>query len=108
LGRTSQKVGATAVVTISCPEETCSATATGTVRVPRLGRTRAKTYRLKARTTRIAKATKVTVRLKLSDRARVAITRALRAGKRIVLKLGVSVADRTGNVRRLTRQVTLK
>jgi len=50
----------------------------------------------------------VTVRLRLSQRARVTIRRALRARKRMVVQLHVRVADDAGNARTLTRQVTLK
>jgi len=108
LGRTSQKLRATVPVTISCPDESCLAAAAGTVRVPRVGRVRAKTYRLKAQTTTIVKGTKVTVRLKLSPQARLAIRRALRARKRVVLALRVRVADGAGNVRPLSRRVRLR
>jgi beta-glucanase (GH16 family) len=108
LGRTSQRLRAIVPVTISCPDEPCLATAAGTVRVPRVGRVAARTYRLEAQTTTVLKGTKATVRLKLSARARVAVGRALRARKRVVLKLRVRVADGAGNARALTRQVRLR
>jgi hypothetical protein len=68
----------------------------------------AKTYSLKAHTTTVVKGTQATVGLKLSTRARAAIRRALRARKRVVLKLRVRVADGAGNARPLTRQVRLR
>jgi hypothetical protein len=105
----SQKLRASVVVvTVSCPHEPCKATARGTIRVPRLRRARAATFKLAARTTTIAKDMRVQVRLKLRRDARAAITRALRAGRRIVLKLNVSVADEAGNIRPRTRQVMLR
>jgi beta-glucanase (GH16 family) len=104
----SQKLRAAVVVTVLCPDEACRATASGTVRVPSLGRSKASTYKPRARTATIAKGAKAAVKLKLSRGARAAIARALRAGKRIVLKLGVRVADNAGNIRPGTRQVTLK
>jgi beta-glucanase (GH16 family) len=107
-GSTSQPVGATVTVTISCPDEACRATTTGSVRVPKLGRARARTYTPKAITREIPRGRKVSVKLKLAGGARAAVTRALRARKRSVAKLVVRVADRTGNSRTLSRHVALK
>jgi hypothetical protein len=107
-GRRSQKVRGASVVTISCPDEACRATATGSVRVPMLGRLRAKTHRTRTMTTAIAKGTRRTLEVKLAGSARAPITQALRAGKRIVLKLSIRVTDSAGNARTLTRQVVLK
>jgi beta-glucanase (GH16 family) len=108
LGGTSQRLRATVPVTISCPDESCLAAAAGTVRVPRVGRARATTYSLRAHATTVVKGTNATVRLKLSAPAQVAIRRALRARRRVVVKLRVRVADGAGNVRPLTRQVRLR
>jgi beta-glucanase (GH16 family) len=107
-GSASQKLGTTVAVTIACPEEDCRATTTATIRVPRHGRARARTYALKAATTTIARSTPATVRLKLSSGARGAMTRALRAGKQVVVALGVRVADGAGNARPLARRVALR
>jgi beta-glucanase (GH16 family) len=104
----TQKLRQSVVVTVTCPDEPCRATATGTVRVPRIAHARAATYRSRTTTPTIAKGRKAAVKLKLSRSARAAITRALRAGKRVVLKLGVRVADKAGNVQPSTRQVTLR
>jgi beta-glucanase (GH16 family) len=107
-GSTSQKVDATVAVTIACPDEACRATTSATVRVPKVGRARARVFRPKAITATIAKGTRATVKLKLSGRARAAIRRALKARRRVVLKLGVRVADSAGNVRPQTRRVALR
>lgn len=104
----SQRLRSDVVVRVSCLDEPCRATAKGTIRVPQLGHARATTYKSRARTATIAKGVKVPVRLKLSSRARAAIMRALTAGRRIVLKLGVRIADHAGNVRPQTRQVALR
>lgn len=104
----AQKLVRSVAVRIACTDEACRATTTGTVRVPKLGRAKAKTYKLKTITTTIAKGTQVTVRLVLPAGARAAIRRALRAGKRIVVKLRVSIADGAGNARTLTRQIGLR
>jgi len=107
-GRTTQKLAATVAVTVSCPDEACRAIVTGLVRVPELGRMNARTYKPKAIATTIARGTQVTAKLKLTKSARAAIRRALRARKRIVVKISVIVADSLGNTRTLRRQVKLK
>lgn len=107
-GATRQRLATTVAVGIACPDEACRATASGTVRVPRLGRTKAKTHRLAARTTLLARGGRATLRLTLSRTARRAIGRALRARKPVAVTLTVLVADATGNTRRLTRRVTLR
>ncbi len=107
-GGRHQKLGATVHVTIGCRQEACRAIATGSVRVPRLTRARAATYRLEAIMATIAEDAHVTVKLKLSGRARRAIRRALRARRRIVVKVDVRVADRAGNLRSLARRIALE
>jgi beta-glucanase (GH16 family) len=104
----TQTLRAAVVVKVLCPDEACRATATGTVRVPGLGRAKAATYTSRAPTATIARGARTAVKLTLSRSARAAIARALRAGRRIVLKLGVRVADEAGNILPGTRQVTLK
>ena len=107
-GATRQKLGPTVALTIACPDEACRATSSATVRVPRLGRAKAKTYHTAARTTLLDRGGRATIRLTLSRTARRAIARALRARKRIVMTLTVGVADGAGNRRTLTRRVTLR
>jgi len=107
-GASSQKLGKTVAVSISCSDEACKATASGTVLVPKAGRIKAKTYKLAALTKSIAKGAKATARLKLNATPRAAIKRALKRGKRVVVKFTVRIADASGNTRTLTRQVKLK
>ncbi len=107
-GSRSQQLGRTIAVTIACPDEACLTAATGAVRVPRVGRTRARTLSLTARRAAIAQGGRLTVRLRLSQAARRAIRRALRAGRRVAVTLEVEASDRAGNVRTLTRRVTLR
>jgi beta-glucanase (GH16 family) len=107
-GAVRQKLAPTVAVTIACADEACQATSSGTVRVPRIGRTKAKTHRLAARTTLLARGGRATVRLTLSRTTRRAIARALRARRQIVVTLTVLVADRAGNRRTLKRRVTLR
>jgi beta-glucanase (GH16 family) len=108
LGRARQKLGPDVAVTIACRDERCRATATGVVRVPGRHGERARAYTSAVVATTIAKGAKVRVRLRLSKRARGAIARALRARRRIVVKLGVSVTDDARNIRPLTRNVALE
>ena len=104
--RRVQRLRSSMSFTIACPRENCRATTRATVRPlwPSIG----PTHRPQRISTTIAKGIPVTVRLRLSQRARVTIRRALRARKRMVVQLHVRVADDAGNARTLTRQVTLK
>ncbi|HVF77100.1 MAG TPA: phytase [Solirubrobacteraceae bacterium] len=104
----TQRLGMNVVLGISCTDEACRATAAGTIRVPKAGNAKAKTYKLTARTTAIGRGMKATVRLSLSGSARAAIRRALRSGARVVVSLRVSVADGAGNSRTLTRRIRLR
>jgi hypothetical protein len=106
-GRT-QKLGRTVALGIRCIDEPCLATSSGAVRVPGVGRTRAKTYRLQPVTAAVATDAPTTARLALPASARSAIRRALTRGRHIVVSVRVEVADRAGNTRRLARQIALR
>jgi hypothetical protein len=101
-------VGKTVVVNIACPDEACRATATGTVRVPATGRTRARTFKLTGTAATVGTGAAVTVRLRTSTGARAAIRRAIGAHRRVFANVSVRVTDGSGNVRTLTRRVALK
>jgi hypothetical protein len=103
-----QRLGRTVVVTVSCPAEPCVAKIQGTVRVPRVRRAKATTYRLKAVTKRIATGKKARVTFVLSSARRSKIRRAINARKRVVVKLVVIATDAAGNATRRNRQVRLK
>jgi len=107
-GRTSQRLGRTVRVTIACPDEACRATTSAKVRVPKVGRTAARTFTPRAKTATIAQGTTIAMKLRLSARARTAIRRALKAHGRVVVTLGVRVADDAGNTRRGTWRIALK
>jgi hypothetical protein len=104
----SQKLTKAIAVTISCPGEVCTAKTSASVRVPAVGATKAKTYKLSAVRTTLARGQKITIRLKLSTIARTAIKRALRARKRILAVVKLTVTDAAGNKQTLSRQVRLK
>jgi beta-glucanase (GH16 family) len=104
--RRSQRLSSSISVTIACPRENCRASTRATIRP--LSPSVSPTYRLRRVSTTIAKGSPVTMRLRLSSRARVTIRRALRARKRMVAQLHVRVVDDAGNARTLTRQVALR
>ena len=93
---------------VSCPDEPCRATGGGTVRVPNVRAAAAKLYRLKSATAVIAKGGKATLRPKLPRAARRAIKRTLRRGRRVIVKLSVTIIDAAGNKRTLARRITLR
>ena len=107
-GATRQKLGPTVAVKIACPDEACRATSSATVRVPRLGRTKAKTY-LRGGAHDAARPRRPgDVTLTLSRTARRAIARALRARQRIVVTISVGWPTAPATRRTLTRRITLR
>lgn len=106
-GSRTQKLRTTLVVNVRCPDEACRASAKGTIRVPKVRATIAKTYKLRSVSRPIARATSAPIKLKLSATTRIAIRRALKARKQVVAKLGVAVVDAAGNKRTMTRRVRL-
>jgi hypothetical protein len=107
LGATSQRLGRTVSVKVLCRDEPCRASVTGTVRVPRIGRAQARTYKPRA-VAAIARGATLAVRLNLSTAARAAIRRALRSHRRITVQLAVRVTDGAGNAVNLSRRVALR
>jgi hypothetical protein len=103
-----QRLAKTVAVTITCDDEACGATISGSVRVPRVGRSQAKTYALVPATTTIPAATTVTARPALSASARRAIRRALRAGRSVTVALSIRVTDVAGNGQARTRRTALR
>ena len=93
---------------IACPRETCVAKVSGTVRVPKSGAAQARRFKLKGVTAKITKGATATLRPKLSRTAQIAIRRALGRGRRITVRLTLTVSDATENRRTLTRDVKLK
>lgn len=93
---------------VSCASEPCIASASGTVKVPKVGGASAKTYKTKKIIKPIAKGATVKIKLGLSRAARRAIKRALRHGKHVTMKLTITVTDAAGNTKKLTRKVKLR
>lgn len=107
-GSRSVKLGKSVSVRVACTSERCTSRTSGSVRVPKSGRTRARTFRLKVVTKTIARGRAATVKLSLSKTVQTAIRRSLRQGRSISVKLRVVVSDAAGNDRTLTRTLKLK
>ena len=108
LSGATQKLATKIALGISCSDEDCEATTTGSVRVPELRGSKARTYRLPASTRTITEGRKVTLHVRVSSAARKAIARALRARKKVVASFRVKIMDEAGNARTLTRQLRLR
>ena len=106
-GARSQMLGTTVALRVTCRDEPCRANVTSTIRVPRVGRARARTYK-PATVLSLRAGTATTVRLKLSASARAAIRRALRSRNRVTVRVAVRISDSAGNARTLSRQVALR
>jgi hypothetical protein len=103
-----QRLGALLSVSVRCADEPCTARARATIRVPRHGRARARTYRLAAPTRSLAAGVATPVLLRIPAKAQRAIRSALRARKHIEAVVALTVSDAAGNKRSYTRRVRLK
>jgi hypothetical protein len=90
-------------VDVTCPAESCTATAAATLRLPN----RAHALRLKAKPVVLGQGEARTLRLVLSRSARSALRRAMRGHRVVKAKLVVAVADTLGNTKTATRSVRL-
>ena len=83
--------------------------AAATVRVPAARGARARTYRLGPATRNdIAAGARVTLTMAISQKARTAIRRALRAHKMVSATATLVVKDVAGNAKTLTRRIKLR
>jgi hypothetical protein len=99
-GKTRQRLGPAVAVTVSC-SETCTATATGTLHA-------GKSYALR-KSSRAGRAHRaLTLRLKLSPKARKAAKKALKRHRKVTAKVKVVVKDKAGNKTSKTRTIKLK
>lgn len=94
-GRKTQKAGKSVKVGVSCPDEACTAKATGNVSVP--GPSAARRFKLQAATAQIPSGGKATLKLKISRRMLGTIKRALGRRAKVEATLKVSVVDGAGN-----------
>jgi hypothetical protein len=107
-GSLLQKLAKTVSVSVACPVEACTATVNATVRVPRLGATRAKVYKLKTLTRPIARGAKRKIALRMTTTSSRAARRALRLHKRVIVRFKITTRDVAGNKTIRTRDVRLK
>lgn len=107
-GSRLQKLARTVYVFVACPVEACGATVSATVRVPRLGRTTAKVYRLTTVRRSIARGAKSKIALRVTSTSSRAARRALTLRKRVVVRFKITTADAAGNKQTHTRDVRLK
>ena len=105
--RVAPKVGVTIACTV-CRASVVSATAFGAISVPRTARSKAKRYKPKATATLSAQRKTVTIELKVVRSVREAVTRALRARRRVVVTYGVRLRDSAGNTGTVTRQAKFR
>ena len=103
-----QKLGRRVTLNVVCTSEPCRAVVSATIRVPRLGRARAKTLRFRSVSANLRRNARRTIRLQVSSTSRSTILRALRLRKPISVRISVRVSDTAGNGRTLRRTVRLK
>ncbi len=105
-GRRVQRLGKSVSVTATCSDESVTATVSGTASVP--SGHLVKRIQIKKVTKVIEKARKTTLRIKLPSKLRNGIRRALRAHKRVTVKLKVVVRDAAGNGKTTSRTLKLR
>ena len=104
----TQRLRKSVAVTVSCIQEACTATTRASLRIPSIGPANAKTYKLKTVVSKLANGETATLKLRLPTAARSAIKRALRARKRIVVKVKLIVTDAAGNTTTIIRKIRLR
>ncbi len=105
-GEKKQKLGRAVYVVVACPNEDCTATASGSLRVPAVAT--ARRFKLRKASLPITKGSKAKLRLQLSKKARGAAKRALQKGKTITAKINVTVRDSASNTITKRRTIRLK
>ena len=92
---------------MSCTSEPCTAVAGATIRVPKIGRSKARSYKLRTVTTKVAKGARKKLVFRISTLPRLRMTRALRARRTVSARVTVTVRDSAGNRRTLRRTIRL-
>jgi hypothetical protein len=107
-GATLQRLGAGVRIAVTCVDEACVTRTTATVRVPRIGRRAARTYRLAAPGASLARGAQRMFVLRISGSTHAALARALQARRRVTVAVAVTARDAAGNATRAARSVRLK
>ena len=105
-GKKTQKFAKSVSVRVACPDEVCTARATGRVSVPGAGA--ARRFKLRGATATVPSGGAATLKLKLPRAAIAATKLALGRGAKIKVQLTVSVRDAAGNRTTKRRKVALK
>lgn len=107
-GATLQRLGASVRIGVTCDDEACDARSAATVRVPAIGRTKARTHRLPAVSAALAQGRQRVLVLKLGTGTRAAIRRALKARRRVTVSVALTARDAAGNATTASRSVRLR
>lgn len=97
----------TVKLAVSCTSEPCTAVAAATIRVPKVGRSKARSFKLRTVTTRIAKGARKKVVFRISTLPRLVTQRAIRSRRAVSVRVTVTVRDSAGNRRTLRRTIRL-
>ena len=101
-----QKLKKELVIDVTCPQEACTAAASGSLTVPKVSAS--KRYKLKKVSKSLKAGEKGKLKLKLSKKVRNKAKRALRKRKKVSAKVTVSATDAAGNVTSKTLKIKLK
>jgi hypothetical protein len=107
-GATLQRLGAGVRIAVTCIDRACVTRTTATVRVPRIGRRAARTYRLAAPDASLARGAQRILVLKIAGRTHTALARALRARRRLTVAVALTAKDAAGDATTARRSVQLK
>jgi hypothetical protein len=105
-GKKAQKFGKSVSVRVACPDEACTARATGRVSVP--GPSAARRFKLRGATATVLSGGTATLKLKLPRAATAAIKLALGRKAKVTAQLTVSVLDAAGNRTTKRRKIALQ
>lgn len=109
-GSLTQRLGRSLFVVVACPERACRATARATIRLPRRGRSAARTLRLTSvtRAIRPGKANQRKLVVRVPAKSVTTLRQALRARTRIVAKFTITVSHEGGATTHYSREVRIK
>ncbi len=98
------------VFTVKCPDEDCTARASGNVNVPKVGKraSLARKFKLKRVKKSLAVGQTVKLKLKFSKKTRAAVRRALKTRKKVKVKVKITVTNASGAAKSKRYTVKLK
>jgi hypothetical protein len=105
-GKSKQRLTALSL-RLACPSEACRVTVTGTGRTPKLGKVKARSFKLSAPARSLSAGAAATVKVTVPAATRAAVLKALAARKRVTVSFTVQAVDAAGNAAKRTVKVTL-